>query len=1130
MFLLFFVSLKSSFLCGEEVPKRDSIFDFQTKKKKSSRRRRSQEAREKHKKNSVLLLLFLVFLFHRFIAFSLSRNKRQNKQHNIRMTTTDGIKTMMMNLFTTAKMKRRSKKEAILMMTCIIVAFVFLVPLSVLAIIAGPLALMYIKRSKLRPHKEESKKEEEETKKSGFTITKKEEIDNDEKETLTNKKTVPIKVEEKVALTGSAALMANMRRSAANTANIGEEKRQKEEKKSGTISKEEKEETRDNKSGQQTIWYVLYGGEAAQQVARDVKEAMEEEFLEKRGMSDVRVTTASMEDFKKTLELHRIQGDNNKNEEIINRKRRRAIFVVETVENAQPAEEAGSCIRYFNKLRKALKSSEGGDKATKLPFDENNSFEYTVMGLGDTNLLLDRQTTTAKDCNQAAQTLDNALAALGARRLCERGLANDAVGLEEGVLPWLKEKLLPSAFKAIEEEKVRAERDKPIEVVFAYGSQTGNAAEICKNLAAEATEKYKKDKTMRVECFACNELDAETSLKPGTVILFCVSSTGDGDAPDNCDMFLTRLKRRVKKTTASDPVLAGTQYAVLGLGDQNYSAFMAVPRMFSTTMEKGGATVYKKRLEADDTLGLYEQVDAWVDTLWEDLDKAIARAKSARENPKGFLTSSSTNNGSKSDTTTTVTTTTAKEAILPSSSSYKGIPALQPARVKISFTNNGPTEKSISSVELEKGALATRETPFFAKIAAKKILTNASSDRRVVHLEFDCKNKNDSVENYEPGDSLAVLPKNDIALVSELMTRLGDVEGTKTFDLEWIEGMAPPGSDVATATKPLPHVITPCTVRDALEKYIDITSVPRKSFLRALAECCTNDDEKDRLLFLSSRDGKEQFQTEITDERPTLLTLLRTYPSCSISFERLLDISSPLLPRMYSITSCKESQKNPSVAFSVVKYEAPESKETRLGVATNWLDRLPVDDGDEKKYDFKIPIYKVPTKAFGLPEDISKPIVMIGPGTGVAPFRGFLQKREALARANPSLQFAESWLFFGCRRKDEDYLYEADFNAFVENETLTRLVPAFSREDPTVKKVYVQHKLAEHEEKMRDLILREEAYVFVCGDGAHMAKDVHKTLLSVITNGGGKYENENDAEALLREMTREGRYVRDIWS
>ena len=228
---------------------------------------------------------------------------------------------------------------------------------------------------------------------------------------------------------------------------------------------------------------------------------------------------------------------------------------------------------------------------------------------------------------------------------------------------------------------------------------------------------------------------------------------------------------------------------------------------------------------------------------------------------------------------------------------------------------------------------------------------------------------------------------------------------------------------------------------------------------------------------------------------------------------------------MYSITSCKDSQKNPSVAFSVVKYEAPESKETRFGVATNWLDRLPVDDDE-----VKIPIYKGPTKTFGLPEDISKPIIMIGPGTGVAPFRGFLQKREALARADPSLRFAESWLFFGCRRKDEDYLYEADFNAFLENETLTHLVPAFSREDPRGKKVYVQHKLVEREEKMRDLILSEKAYVFVCGDGAHMAKDVHRTLLSIITGGGGEYEKEADAEALLREMTREGRYVRDIWS
>ena len=191
---------------------------------------------------------------------------------------------------------------------------------------------------------------------------------------------------------------------------------------------------------------------------------------------------------------------------------------------------------------------------------------------------------------------------------------------------------------------------------------------------------------------------------------------------------------------------------------------MAVPRMFSTIMEKGGATMYKKRLEADDTLGLYEQVDAWVDTLWVDLDQAIGRAKSARENPKSFLNSNS--KGIDKDATTTTSTTTdasANEARDHSnsavSSSYKGIPALQPARVKISFSNNKPTGNPPSPVQISKDMLATRESPFYAKIASKKILTNTMSDRRVVHLEFDCENKNDSIENYEPGDSAGVTEK-----------------------------------------------------------------------------------------------------------------------------------------------------------------------------------------------------------------------------------------------------------------------------------------------------------------------------------------------------------------------------------
>ena len=179
-----------------------------------------------------------------------SANEQQEREEEM-TTTTDEMKKTTMNLFArTIKMKLLSKKEAIMMIMCIIVAFVFLVPLSVLAIASGPLALIYVKQRKrsVRPHEEASEKEEEKS----VSSTKKEEIDNDdEKETLTNKTTSPKKVfEEKVALTGSAALMANMRRSAANTAKTGEKaKISSASAKSGTISKEETRNNTSSKSG-----------------------------------------------------------------------------------------------------------------------------------------------------------------------------------------------------------------------------------------------------------------------------------------------------------------------------------------------------------------------------------------------------------------------------------------------------------------------------------------------------------------------------------------------------------------------------------------------------------------------------------------------------------------------------------------------------------------------------------------------------------------------------------------------------------------------------------------------------------------------------------------------------------------
>lgn len=238
--------------------------------------------------------------------------------------------------------------------------------------------------------------------------------------------------------------------------------------------------------------FILYGGEASTQIARDLAQKASEKGLTPR--------VVAMDDFK-TCKLDESPAV--------------AIFVVETIENAQPAEAAGTCLRFYNRKRKA---GENGFFKGKL--------RYAVLGLGDTNLLLDRQSTTAKDCNQAAQTLDSALKFLGAERVCERGEANDAVGLEEAFEPWC-ETLWKPLGEAMQEVEGGGRSDDAGgaaggEVQFLYGSQTGNATEICKAMAAEAAA---AGRGFRAKCNAMNELDVKDVLTPGAVVVYVVSST-----------------------------------------------------------------------------------------------------------------------------------------------------------------------------------------------------------------------------------------------------------------------------------------------------------------------------------------------------------------------------------------------------------------------------------------------------------------------------------------------------------------------------------------------------------------------------------------------------------------------------
>ena len=918
---------------------------------------------------------------------------------------------------------------------------------------------------------------------------------------------------EVTPLTGSAALMAKMRRSGAVTGerrakDAGDGKMRKSD---GRDVKEEAESSR---------LFFLHGGEASTQIARDL--------ADKARARGLRPRVVAMDDFKSCALDSADDAP------------RLAVFVVETVENAQPAEAAGTCLRFYNRKRKA------GERDFL-----RGKLAYAVLGLGDTNLLLDRQTTTAKDCNQAAQTLDSALLFLGAERLVARGEANDAVGLEETVEPW-SETLWPALEASLAAATKTRETSRDVAVRFLYGSQTGNAAEICKAMAAEAATlgaaKAGADASQSAfvtSCSSMNETDTAEVLRPGAVTVFVVSSTGDGDAPDNCDAFFTRLKRAAK--TGAGKAGVGAQYCVLGLGDQNYSAFMAVPRAFTAAMEKAGATAFYPRGEADDTLGLYEYAETWQEGLWAPLRHAVKRAPAFVADPEGAAAEAA---GAKAEAKAAAaakktTSPAAADDEVSSTAPIEGVPAMPACRTRVAWLAADDTAAiaaypvgKVGAKPADGGAAFSAASPYLAPISKRALLTDSRSDRRVVHVEFDLSGAAASgAAAYEPGDSIGVLPANDPALVARVADRLGlDLEAR--FDLLWAEGHEPPpgapgGSGSEPPPVPLPHIRRPATVRDALTHAVDLTSPARKSQLRVFAEYCAEDDPgKRNLLALCAKSGKARYAREIVEERASTLDLLNMAPSCfagpsgSEHFGAFLDAVPPLQPRMYSITTAPETAPaTPAVAFSVVRFRSPAGA-SREGVATNWLDRL------EPLATARVPVFIKRSVAFRPPDSLATPTLMIGPGTGVAPFRGFLQRRAAmLARATEAEKAAVGpcWLFFGCRRAEEDFLYRADLEAFETNGVLDALHCAFSRENPSGEKTYVQHLMRGKMTEIAALVSAPGARVYVCGDGGGMAKDVHAALRDALVTLP-EVADEQAAEAALAAMTKEGRYVRDIWS
>ncbi|OJJ88286.1 NADPH--hemoprotein reductase cprA [Aspergillus glaucus CBS 516.65] len=417
--------------------------------------------------------------------------------------------------------------------------------------------------------------------------------------------------------------------------------------------------------------------------------------------------------------------------------------------------------------------------------------------------------------------------------------------------------------------------------------------------------------------------------------------------------------------------------------------------------------------------------------------------------------------------------------------------------------------------------------PFIAPIVESRELFNVK-DRNCLHMEISIAG---SGLNYQTGDHIAVWPTNAGIEVDRFLQVFGveDKRGT-VINVK--------GLDV-TAKVPIP---TPTTYDAAVRYYLEICAPVSRQFIATLAAFAPDEETKAEIVRLGS--DKDYFHEKITDKCYNIaqaLQSLTSKPFTAVPFSLVIEGINKLQPRYYSISSSSVVQKDKiSITAVVESTQLPGASHIVKGVTTNYLLALkqkqngdPSPDphgltyditGPRNKYDgIHVPVH-VRHSNFKLPSDPSKPIIMVGPGTGVAPFRGFIQERAALAAKGQKV--GTTLLFFGCRKSDEDFLYNDEFKTYQDQlSDSLKIVTAFSREGS--QKVYVQHRLREQATLVSDL-LKQKANFYVCGDAANMAREVNLVLGQIIAEHRGF--GPERGEEMVKHMRSSGSYQEDVWS